>query len=136
MCINGMSVYTAKRNPLKAFRNKTDEYVDDQVMLGGRFSAKGFQDSVGGGGGGGGVLASAPTEQLPCLRLVLSAILYRKWNFRVTDVAKEFLKSKPFSAGYFRFPTFVCGKRAVGKIGITETNLLTPQLRVKNGISR
>ena len=54
MCINGMSVYTAKRNPLKAFRNKTDEYVDDQVMLGGRFSAKGFQDSVGGGGGGGG----------------------------------------------------------------------------------
>ena len=46
-----------------------------------------------------GTNASAPTAQFQSLRVLLSTVAYRKWDFRVTDGSTAFLKSNPTGGG-------------------------------------
>ena len=64
----------------------TGAYVVESRKLDARFRVKGFQGIVE-------TNASAPTVQLPTIRVVLDVIAYRWWDFRAMDVSSAFLRS-------------------------------------------
>ena len=60
---------------------------DENRKLDSRFRAKGFQEFSESN-------ASAPTVQLQSIRLRLSLIAFRKWDFRVMGFSRAFLRSE------------------------------------------
>ena len=94
VCIDGMFVYTSKHTPLQSGHSKTDAYVDDQRGLDARFRAKGRSPRRCGRWVGGGD-SPAPTAKLRILRADVSFTAYRKWDFTVMGVSRDFLKSDP-----------------------------------------
>ena len=84
---DGMFVYTIKRKPAYDGCSETDAYVDGERRLGARLCVIVIQESVSTNG-------ASHTSQLQGLRVLLSVIPYRKWNFRATDVSRAFLKSE------------------------------------------
>ena len=47
---------------------------------------------------------SSPAAQLQSLSVTISVIVYRKWNFGVSDVAMAFLKSNPLERRIYEVP--------------------------------
>ena len=66
---NGMFVYTAKRNTLKAGHAKAESYIDNARMLEARFFLGGFRGDTGTNG-------AAPKAQFRSLGVSLSIIAY------------------------------------------------------------
>ena len=81
-------MYTIKNKPITDGRRKTGAYLDENRQLDDRFCVEGFQEFVEPN-------ASAPKVQLQIIRLFLSVIAFRKWDFRVMDVSRAFLRSEP-----------------------------------------
>ena len=86
--INGMFVYAVRRKHPPSRTYKTDAYLDRRIMLDARFSAKGFQDGIGG-------ILRRRGRSCGVSEFHLSVVAYRKRNFGVTDVSRAFLKSTP-----------------------------------------
>ena len=80
-------VYTVKNKPISAGRRKPVPVLMKNRKLDARFRAKCFQEFAESN-------ASAPTVQLQIIRLCLSLIAYRKWNFRVSDVSRAIPRSE------------------------------------------
>ena len=74
--------------PISADRKKTGAYVGENRKLDAGFCVKGFREFAEPN-------ASAPTVQLQSIRMCVAVISYRKWNFRVIDVSRAFLRSEP-----------------------------------------
>ena len=85
----GRFVYAIKINPFRREYEKTSAYLDENRKLGARFCVEGLQEVVEDNA------AAAPTVQLQSIRIALAVIANRKWNFRVMDVSRAFLRSKP-----------------------------------------
>ena len=91
-------MYTIKNKPLSAGYGKTGAYLGENRKLDARFCVKGFQELVEAN-------AAAPTVQLQSIRIALAVIAYRGWNFRVMDVSRAFLMSKPLERNtYAKLP--------------------------------
>ena len=87
-----------KTNSFRRDMGKTDAYLDESGKLDARFCVKGFQELVGEN-------AAATAVQLKSVRIVLAVIAYRKWNFRVMGVCRDFLRSEPLERGaYAKLP--------------------------------
>ena len=100
-------------NRFRLVVKKAGTYVDENRKLDGRFSVKGFQEFAEPN-------ASTPTVQLQSIRMCLAVIAYRKWNFRITGVSRDFLMSEPLERG-----TYVKLPQGVEK-GNVARKLLTP----------
>ena len=88
----------SKNKSLSAGYEKTGAYLDENRKLDARFCVKGFQELVEAN-------AAAPTVQLQSIRIALAVIAYRGWNFRVMDVSRAFLRSKPLGGNtYVKLP--------------------------------
>ena len=83
-----------QNKPISAGYEKTGAYLDESRKLDARFRVKGFQELVEAN-------AAAPTVQLQSIRIALAVIAYRRWNFRVMDVSRAFLRSKPLMRNTF-----------------------------------
>ena len=106
--IEGRFVYTIKNKPLSAGYGKTGAYLDENRKLDAGFCVEGFQELVEAN-------AAAPTVQLQSIRIALAVIAYRRWNFRVVDVSRAFLRSKPLVRNtYAKLPEW----SGAGKCGL------------------
>ena len=94
VCINGMFVYTTKRNPMAEGHTKTEAYVDGRRRSGVRFCAKGSQSPFFRGG------SSAQTAQLQSLSF------------------KSALKANAIRDGDFRGNSFICVEKSRGRWGL------------------
>ena len=96
--IGGRFAYTVGNKPLSAGYAKTGAYVGEDRKLDAVFRVKCFH-------GFSGTNASAPTVQLQSIMVAFAVIAYRKWNFRVMDVSRAFLRSEPLERGaYAKLP--------------------------------
>ena len=77
-----------ENKPHSAGYAKTDAYVGENRKLGDRFCVKGLQEFAGAN-------ESSVTVQLQISIVVLAVVAHRKWNFRVMDVSRAFLRSRP-----------------------------------------
>ena len=62
-------------------------FMETKKKLGAGISVKGFQELVEDS-------ASAPAVKLQSVRIALTVIAYRKWNFRVMDFSRAFLRRR------------------------------------------
>ena len=103
--IAGRFVYAAKDKPISAGRAKTGAYVGENRKLDARFFVKCPHEFVEKN-------APAPTVQLQIIRVFLSLIAYRKWNFRAMGVSRAFsmygaLKSETYATyGHLKRETY------------------------------
>ena len=86
--IGGRFVYTVENKPISAGREKTGAYVDENSKLDAMFCVKGSQEFAESN-------ASSPKAQLQRLRMCLSVIARRTWNFRAMGASRAFLRSEP-----------------------------------------
>ena len=78
-------VYAVENKPISAGHTKTGAYVGGNRKVDAILRVKWFQEFVEPN-------AYAPTVQLQGIRAVLDVIAYRKWEFRVMDVSRAFMR--------------------------------------------
>ena len=111
--IEGRFAYAVEISRFPPAAPKTGAYADANRKSDAGFCVKGFRYFSE-------TNASAPTVQLLRIRAVLDVIVYRKWNFRATDVSRSFSRPGPLKRdAYARLP------RGVEKPS-TDRNLLKP----------
>ena len=119
-------VYTTKHKPSKAGHTK-GIICRRPNKVSSSFSVKCSQGAVA-------VHAFAPTEQLHSLRAELAATGYRAWDFRVMDVAREFLKSTPLAGGLWYIcdaPPLFSGNDSVVRWGLLQPLYGPPTARIE-----